>query len=81
MSGIASKEQIRKFEINKQVGVCDGLVYVSTLVGHYTQSFNQTLIYLGVACSYFVDVVNIYSQLTLSKEISLGNVGRPPLIS
>ena len=68
-------------ETNKQFGVCDGLVDVSTLVDECTQSFNQTLIYLGVSVPVFADVVNICNQLTLGEEIILDNVSETHLIS
>ena len=55
------------------------IVCVSTLVGYSTYLFNHTLLYLDVAVQLFVDVVNIYNQLTLRKRMLNNGSGPHPV--
>lgn len=52
--------------LKKEKGYCDGSFYVSTWPGYRVQ-FGQTLTYM-LLWRFFVDVINLYNQLTLNKR-------------
>lgn len=57
---------------------CDGQFYVPSWLGCCIHLFKEILIQ-ALLQRYFIDVVNTYNQLTLSKEKNLSNIVSNPL--
>ena len=65
--------------VHKLFGIFDGSFYVSLLLGYYVQLFGQTLVY-ALLWEYFVEVISIYNQLTLSRLPFMMGVGLTQLV-